>query len=134
MSPPSVAVVVPVHGRLPLTLRFIESFRHVIYPPYRLVIVDDGSPDDTAAVLTREHPELVLLRGDGNLWWAGATNLGVRYALDEGFDFVLTINNDAVVSPEFLGRLVETAAENPNSIVGSRINSTTRSRPAGSGA
>jgi GT2 family glycosyltransferase len=122
MPHPSVAVVVPVHGRLPLTLRFIQSFRRVHYPLYRLVVVDDGSPDDTATVLAREHPEVVVLRGDGNLWWAGATNLGVRFALDQGFDYVLTVNNDAVVSPEFLGRLVAAARANPGSVVGSRIN------------
>jgi GT2 family glycosyltransferase len=122
MPHPSVAVVIPVHGRLPLTLRFIESFRQVRYAPYQLIIVDDGSPDDTTAVLAREHPEIILLRGDGNLWWAGATNLGVRFALEQGFDYVLTINNDAVVSTDFLERLVATAQDNPASIVGCRIN------------
>src|SRR5262245_43379861 len=100
MPNPSVAVVVPVHGRLPLTLRFIDSFRRVHYPHYRIVIVDDGSPDGTATTLAREHPDVVVLRGNGNLWWAGATNRGVRYALGQGFDYVLTVNNDAIVSPE----------------------------------
>ncbi len=59
MPSPKVAVVVPVHGRLPKTLRFIESFRRVEYDSYQIVIVDDASPDGTAAVLARDHPDVV---------------------------------------------------------------------------
>jgi GT2 family glycosyltransferase len=121
-SDPRVAVVTPVYGRLPLTLRFLESFRQVRYRPVEIVIVDDRSPDGTASHLARHHPEVTVLRGDGHLWWAGGTNLGVRYALARRFDYVLTINNDACVHPDFLNCLVETAEANPRSLVGSRIN------------
>ncbi|HZT82810.1 MAG TPA: glycosyltransferase family 2 protein [Gemmataceae bacterium] len=120
--PPRVAVVVPVHNNLARTLRFLRSFRDVTYPHYTVVIADDGSADGTGAALARDFPSVVVLRGDGNLWWSGATNLGVRYALGHGFDYVLTINNDALVRPDFLGRLVATAQANPRSIVGSRLN------------
>src|SRR5262245_56876861 len=102
MQLPSVAVVVPVHGRLPLTVRFLESFRRVSYPRRQVVVVDDGSPDDTSGRLARDFPEVKVLRGNGKLWWAGATNRGVRYALRHGFDYVLTANNDAVCHPDFL--------------------------------
>ena len=81
MSNPAVAVVVPVHGRLPLTLRFLDSFQRLDYAPYEMIVVDDASPDDTASRLARDHPEVTVLHGSGNLWWTGATNLGVRYAL-----------------------------------------------------
>ncbi len=121
MPNPKVAVVVPVHGRLAQTLRFIESFRRVEYDAYELVIVDDASPDDTAVVLGRDHPDVVVLPGDGKLWWTGGTNLGVRYALDHGFDYVLTINNDTCVAPPFLTSLVETAERRAPCVVGCRI-------------
>ena len=121
MPNPKVAVVVPVHGRLAQTLRFIESFRRVEYDAYELVIVDDASPDDTAVVLGRDHPDVVVLPGDGKLWWTGGTNLGVRYALDHGFDYVLTINNNTCVAPPFLTSLVETAERRAPCVVGCRI-------------
>jgi GT2 family glycosyltransferase len=121
MPNPKVAVVVPVYGRLSQTLRFLESFQRVQYSNYEMVIVDDNSPDGTAESLAREHPDVTVLAGDGNLWWTGGTNLGVRYALARGFDYVLTINNDTCVEPDFLGRLVETARTHAPCIVGSRM-------------
>ncbi|HVS40131.1 MAG TPA: glycosyltransferase, partial [Gemmataceae bacterium] len=121
MPSPKVAVVVPVHGRLATTLRFIEAFRRVQYDAYRIVIVDDASPDGTADVLARDHRDVTVLHGDGDLWWTGATNLGVHWALDHGFDYVLTINNDTMQKPDFLSQLVETAERCAPCIVGSRI-------------
>ena len=119
---PRVAVVVPVFNKIDLTVRFLESFKNVTYANHTMIIVDDGSTDGTEKTLRESYPHVVTLKGDGTLWWAGGTNLGVRYALAHGFDYVLTINNDTLVSPDFLMRLVNTARANPDSIVGSRIN------------
>jgi GT2 family glycosyltransferase len=121
MDHPHVAVVVPVHNNLPLTVRFLDSFATVSYPRYEIVIVDDGSSDGTPEHLARHYPHVRVLPGTGDLWWSGGTNLGVRHALRRRFDYVLTINNDTLVPPDFLSRLVETAEANPHSIVGSRI-------------
>jgi GT2 family glycosyltransferase len=118
---PRVAVVVPVYNNIRRTQRFLDSFAKVHYAQRRIVVVDDGSTDGTSARLAEHHPEVLVLRGSGDLWWSGATNLGVRYALDDGFDYVLTINNDSVVAPDLLDRLLETASAHPRSIVGSRI-------------
>lgn len=121
MSDPSVAVVVPVHDGFEQTRRFLDSFRNVDYFHRTIIVVDDGSTDGTSAFLRRDFPDVVVLAGNGNLWWAGATNKGVRFALQRRFDFVLTINNDTTVQPDFLRRLVETATANPRTIVGSCI-------------
>jgi GT2 family glycosyltransferase len=119
---PKVAVVVPVHNKIDLTVQFLESFAHVDYPHYQMIIVDDGSTDGTAEVVARNHPQVQVLHGDGSLWWAGSNNLGVQHALAQDVQYVLTINNDTRVDPAFLSYLVETAEANPKCIVGSRIN------------
>ncbi len=122
MNPePSVAVIVPVFNQVARTLQFLGHFRRVDYRHYRMIVADGGSTDGTAEAVARRFPEVTVLRGDGDLWWAGATNLGVRYALERGFDYVLTVNNDVRVAPAFLARLVRTARAFPRSIVGSRI-------------
>jgi GT2 family glycosyltransferase len=122
MSHPRVAVVVPVYNAIEATTRFLRAFRDVRYPNYSIIIVDDGSTDGTSGVVARGFPEVILLRGSGELWWSGATNAGVVFAQNHGFDFVLTINNDAQMEPTFLDYLVATAESRPRHIVGSRIN------------
>jgi len=72
---PRVAVVVPVYNKIELTIRFLESFQQITYPNYSMIIVDDGSRDGTAEILRARFPEVIVLKGDGNLWWSGATNL-----------------------------------------------------------
>jgi GT2 family glycosyltransferase len=119
---PPVAVVTPVRNKRALTLRFLESLRRLDYPRSTVILVDDGSTDGTGEAVARQFPPVVVLRADGSLWWSGGTNAGVRYALETGHDYVLTINNDVTVRPDFLSRLVATAQAHPRSIVGARNN------------
>lgn len=119
---PSVAVCVPVFNKIEVTVRFLECFQRVRYPNYTIVIADDGSTDGTDRVLAERYPEVVRLKGNGNLWWSGGTNLAVRYAMARDYDYVLTINNDATFHPDFLMHLVRAAEAHPRTIVGSRIN------------
>ena len=97
---PNICVVVPVRNRIELTKRFLEAFFKSTYKCFTMVIVDDASTDSTVEYITKKYPEVVLLHGDGNLWWTGATNMGVKYAIENNYDYVLTINNDSVVEKE----------------------------------
>lgn len=88
---------------------FLASLRAVTYPAWTLVVVDnassDGSPDEIAGLF----PAAVLIRNDDNLGITGGHNVGIRCCLEGGFDYVLFLNNDTVVEPDFLGRLIEAA-------------------------
>ncbi|MEA2684855.1 MAG: hypothetical protein QOE93_50 [Actinomycetota bacterium] len=110
--------VVPVHNGRDQTLRCLRSLAAGTLPP-RVIVVDHGSTDGTAAAVTSEFPDVVVLAGDGNLWWAGATNLGVGHALAMGADAVLTMNNDNVVDREAVKALVACATESAPAVVGS---------------
>jgi GT2 family glycosyltransferase len=113
-----IAVVVPTHNRRATTLRFVEQSREWLGPRDELIIVDDGSTDGTVDAIRQSAPATVVLEGDGSLWWAGATNRGVEYALAKGFDYILTINDDSTPENGFLVCLLETARAHPNTIVG----------------
>ncbi len=118
---PLVFAVVPAFNRCEKTLRFLRNFAAIDYPNHRVVIVDDGSTDGTRCSIELNHPDVPVLEGDGNLWWAGGTNLGVEYALAHGADYILTINDDAVMQPDFLTHMVEIGEQNPRYIVGCRL-------------
>lgn len=118
---PYICIVTPVHNRIKSTLKFLESIKRSSYTNYNIVIIDDGSTDNTFAIIKKNYPTVITIRGDGNLFWTGGTNLGVKYALKHGYDYVLTINNDAIVEKDSLTNLVKSALDNPNSIIGSTI-------------
>lgn len=120
-SLPLVCAVVPAFNRCDKTLRFLRKFAAVEYPNRRVVIVDDGSSDGTKASIELNYPDVPVLEGDGNLWWSGGTNVGVRYALEQGADYILTINDDCVMEPDFLTHMVAIAQRDPLTIVGCRL-------------
>lgn len=104
---PKVIAVVPVHNGRDETLAFLDSMARVTWPALDIIVVDDGSTDGTSEAIAARFPGTTVLQGDGTLWWAGATNLGIREALARGADFILTVNNDNLVEPGFLEPLVE---------------------------
>jgi GT2 family glycosyltransferase len=108
----ATAVVIPVHGGLPLTVRCLESLRKCDRMPIMVVIVDDGSPDDTAEYLATHHPDVHVLSGSGDLWWGASINLGCEYAIERGAKTLILLNNDDVtLSRNLLSELVRLAAE-----------------------
>lgn len=117
---PLVALIVPVYNHKQDTREFLESMKTVTYPNYCIIITDDASTDGTEEMIRQEYPEVILLKGDGNLWWTGGVNIGTEKALSLGADYVLWIDNDTAVDPDFITYLVETAEKNPKSIVASK--------------
>ncbi len=61
----------------------------------RVLVVDNGSTDDSVATIRAAFPDLELLRLENNLGFAGGYNTGIRYALAHDADYVFIINNDA---------------------------------------
>jgi GT2 family glycosyltransferase len=118
---PLVIAVVPAFNRCDKTLRFLRLFADINYPNKGVVICDDGSTDNTYHNIRLNFPDVDVLRGNGDLWWSGGTNLAIRRALDRGAEYILTINDDTVMHPDFLTEMVRVARQNPRYIVGCRI-------------
>jgi GT2 family glycosyltransferase len=84
------------------------SLQQVRYPNFRAIVVDNGSSDDSFQRLQKEFPEAHLIRSEENLGFCGGNNLGIESALENRADYVLLLNNDTVVDPDFLNELVQT--------------------------
>jgi GT2 family glycosyltransferase len=111
-------IVIPVHNRREFTRNCLLSLRQQTFKDFTTVIVDDGSSDGTAGMLREEFPEVVVLPGDGSLWWSKATNTGVRHALDNGARYVMALNNDTLAPPDFIERMLSAAEIRPTALLG----------------
>lgn len=68
------------------------------------------------------NEKLVLINSGENLGFSGGNNIGIKYALKKNADYVLLLNNDTIVNPDFLSPLVESMSMNNNvGIVGGKI-------------
>jgi GT2 family glycosyltransferase len=88
----------------------LESLRQVEHANFEIILVDNGSSDDSAARLRTEFPEIRLISTQENQGFSGGNNLGIRDALERGTDYILLLNNDTIVDSHFLAHLV-TAGE-----------------------
>lgn len=114
-----IYVVIPVHNRKSFTLACIESLMNQTVAGFVIIVIDDGSTDGTEAAIKESFPEVIIIKGDGTLWWSGATNLGVRYALEHNADYILTLNNDTLAPPNYIEKMLYWAKRQPKSIIGS---------------
>ena len=64
--------------------------------------MDNGSTDGSPQRLAREFPKITVLTQNYNLGFAAGCNAGIRHALARGAEYVLLLNNDTYVAPEFI--------------------------------
>ncbi len=113
---PNVAIVVLNWNGADDTLACLNSLAALTYPNFNVIVVDNGSTDDSLDKLRTysSHYPLVLLETGRNLGYAGGNNVGTRHALEHDADFVLVLNNDTTVAPDLLEQLVGAARRNPD--------------------
>jgi GT2 family glycosyltransferase len=92
------------------TLSAVASVLEMDYPNYRVVIIDNGSTDDSVEVLQKiEDSRVELICAPENLGFTGGCNLGFERALKYGSDYVWLLNSDAVTEVRTLSSLVKVA-------------------------
>jgi GT2 family glycosyltransferase len=121
LDSPSVAIVTPTFNRQAKLSRFLKAIEQQTYLNLQVIIIDSGSSDGTPALVRDKFPAVTLLEVSDRHFWAGATNAGIKLAIDRQIDFILTINDDAVISPTHIERLVALAQQHHLAIVGNRI-------------
>lgn len=109
MAEPHVVVVVLNWNDYENAEECLESLSEVAYPNMDVVVVDNGSTDGSGERIEEEFDWCDVLFTDENLGFAGGNNVGIDHAMETGADYVLLLNNDTVVEPDFLAPLVEAA-------------------------
>lgn len=114
---PSVAIIILNWQNAPDTLDCLKSVHQLSYPNYSVLVVDNGSLDGSVERIRQTYPKVPLLCIENNLGYAEGNNRGMAYALLENPDYVFVLNNDTLLAPDILDRLVEAAEENPKNVM-----------------
>lgn len=111
MSKKNIAVLLTCYNRKDKTIACLESlYRANIPPGYHLDIylTDDGSADGTGEAVKEQYPNINIIQGNGNLFWAGGMRLSWRTAMaTEKYDAYLLINDDVILDQRFMLNLLE---------------------------
>jgi FkbM family methyltransferase len=105
LPPPNwglTSIVVVTHNELPYTRQCLESLRNFTDEPYELIVVDNGSTDETRAYL-QTLPDVKLITNSDNRGFPAAANQGIQAAAGRQ---VLLLNNDCLVTTGWLARLL----------------------------
>jgi len=106
---PRIAVVIINWNNYPDTKECLLSLRKNDYSDYKAIVVDNGSTDGSARRLKGEFPECYFIFNKENEGFVKGSNIGFQYAMENDFDYVLTLNNDTSMEPNFLSELVDEA-------------------------
>lgn len=77
-----------------------------------VMVIDNGSSDGSPAWIKSEFPDVILVESKENLGFGKANNIGLRYVVDNGYDYVYLLNQDAWVFPDTIPALVDAAEAN----------------------
>ena len=114
MKTENIAVLLTCHNRKNKTVACLKSLYRATIPSQYLIdiyLTDDGSSDNTSQTVSELFPEINLIKGDGQLFWAGGMRLAWKTAMErKSYDAFLLLNDDVVLYPDFLLKLLETDA------------------------
>ena len=103
-----IGIIIPVYNRRDITKKGLVTLCNSIHNAteskfeYNIIVIDDGSTDGTSEMIISNFANIHLLHGDGSLWWAGAVNLGAKYAIKKlNSDYILLWNDDIEPSSDY---------------------------------
>ncbi len=111
---PHVVIVIVTRNHWAETAACLDSLAAVDYPNFQTVVVDNGSTDETVTAVRRQYPDISVVDTGANLGYADGNNTGMRWALRRGAEYVLLLNNDTIVAPDFLTCLIDAAEADPD--------------------
>lgn len=110
---PKVGIIVLNYNGNDCLFSCLQSLDRLEYPEKDIIIVDNGSSDDSLANAERSFPYFTFVRNEKNKGFAEGMNAGMRLALRRGAQWCWLFNYDAVADPQSLSVLLLAAQENP---------------------
>ncbi len=104
------------------TLECLESVQKLDYPNYQVVVIDNGSVDDSVTAIQQSFPQVEIIENGRNLGYAEGNNKGIERAIAEKAEYIFILNNDAIVDPQILNSFIDASCRYPQAgIFGAKI-------------
>ncbi|MBD9355766.1 methyltransferase domain-containing protein [Methylomonas albis] len=122
VATPKVAVIILNWNGKDDTIECLNSVKEIDYLNYNILVVDNGSNDDSLTSIKKLFPDVILIETGHNKGYAGGNNAGIRHALEIGAEYIILLNNDTIVDKLVIKSFIEASAiiDNP-SIMGGKI-------------
>ncbi len=121
-STPSVSIIILNWNDAMNTIECLNSVKNLSYPNYEIILIDNGSTDDSPKIIKKKFPDLEIIKVYPNRGFAGGCNVGVKEALNRKFDYMFLLSNDTAVNKNLLVKLVEIGESGKRiGIVGPRV-------------
>lgn len=102
---PLVSIITINYNQADTTCAFLESTRHLTYPNYEIIIVDNASVESpTEQINQGQYPNVIIISNEKNLGFTGGNNVGIAAATG---DYMFIVNNDTELTSDLLERLLE---------------------------
>lgn len=107
-------IVVTYNGAADMP-HFLDSFKKTTsLDEVELIVVDNNSHDETVSIVKRDAPFAHLIQNAENTGFTGGNNIGMRYALSKGAEYIMLTNQDIRFEKEWLSPLVHFLSSNPD--------------------
>lgn len=107
MNNPRICILVLNWNGAEDTLECLESLSKLTYSNAESVVIDNGSTDDSIRRIQKAYPEVQILELPENLLFGGGNNKGLEWAQEQGYAYVIFLNNDTTVEPDFVEPLLD---------------------------
>ncbi len=114
MDKPLVTVIVPAYNASDFIAETLESILNQTYDNLQVIVVDDGSTDDTARIVQSYSPRVTYIHQANSGGCAAPRNRGLEYARGE---FVTFFDADDIMLPDKLSRQVDALIRHPNAVM-----------------
>lgn len=107
MKKPEIAIVIINWNTYQLTFDCLKSMEKCTYIDKTIFFVDNGSHDGSGDKIALEFPKINYIKNATNRGFTGANNIALKEILKQKFNYVLLLNNDTEVKPNFLNHLLD---------------------------
>ena len=106
LDKPSISIIIINWKKYELTRNCINSVEKSSFKNFKIILIDNESQNDFSDEINKNE-KIYIIKNKNNEGFARANNQGIKYSLKNGFDYVLLLNNDTLITNNLLDSLIK---------------------------